>query len=243
MVVERCVYEQQHISRALIDLSFQFSGLSFGNNTSYKSDFGFLTTTNFQPLPKYVRIERTHIQLHEAKEAIVDGIEFTRQHHLPLLRQMKTNLISSLLFFSFYIDNADEPCKGVFSNGSDPMEYLSTELLPLLFSETPIIIIDARCLNNSTNKFYDQFLVSFLSLQKIMDSNDLTFAINREVEDSQFSFVIPFDPIFKWLEANALMKRKKFALYIYSTESKIPVNILTEMETLETRIILVRFLS
>ena len=76
-----------------------------------------------------------------------------------------------------------------------------------------------------------------------MDSSSLVISINREVENSQFCSAIPFDPIFEWLEENELKKRKKFALYIYSTESKIPVNILTEMETLETRIILVRFLS
>ena len=74
-----------------------------------------------------------------------------------------------------------------------------------------------------------------------MDSNVLTFAINREVEDSQFSFAIPFDPIFKWLETNEVKKGKKFEIFIYSTESKIPVEILTELEALETQIISVRF--
>ena len=157
-------------------------------------------------------------------------------------RQMKANLIGSSLFFSFYIDNADEPCKGVFSNGSDPLEYLSTELLPLLSSDTPITIY-VRCLNKSDDKFYDQFLIPFLSLQKIMDSNVLTFAINREVEDSQFSFAIPFDPIFKWLHfagTNPFKKSRSFLLEIWSTESKIPVAIFTELEQLEARIISVR---
>ena len=181
--------------------------------------------------------------MQEAKEGIVDSVTFTQQNHLPLLRQMKENLIGSSLFFSFYIDNSEPPCKGVFSNGSDPLEYLSTELLPLLSSEAPIIAIDAGCLNNTSVKFYEQFLVSFLSLQKIMDSSSLVISINREVENSQFCSAIPFDPIFEWLDENELKKRKKFALYIYSTESKIPVDILTEMEKLETRIILVRFLS
>ena len=181
--------------------------------------------------------------MHEAKYANVDGIEFTQQRHLPLLRQLKTNLIGSSLFFTFYIDNVDEPGKGVFSNGSDPLAYFSTELLPLLSSGIPRITIDARCLNNSSAKFYEQFLVPFLSLQNITSANDVEVIVNRDVEISQFSFAIPFDPIFKWLEANALMKRKKFIIFIYSTESKIPVSILTELEALETRIKSVRFLN
>ena len=69
----------------------------------------------------------------------VDGIEFTRQHHLPLLRQMKENLIGSSLCFSFEIGKSEPHRKGIFSNGSDPLEYLSTELLPLLSSKTPKI--------------------------------------------------------------------------------------------------------
>ena len=180
--------------------------------------------------------------MHEAKNANVDGIEFTRQHHLPMLRQMKANLIGSSLFFSFYIDNSDAPCKGVFSNGSDPLEYLRTELLPLLSSDTPITIY-AQCLNKSDDKFYEQFLVPFLSLQKIMNSNVLTFVINHEVKDSQFTFAIPFDPIFKWLhfaEMNLFKKSRSFFFEIWSTESKIPVAILTELEALETRITSVR---
>ena len=217
--------------------------MSFGYDECYENDFAFLTTTNFQPIPKYVRVENVQIQLHEAKEANVNGIEFTQQHHLPMLRQMKANLIGSSLFFSFYIDNADEPCKGVFSNGSDPLAYLSTELLPLLSSGIPKIIIDARCLNNSSAKFYEQFLVPFLSLQNITSENDVEVIVNREVEITQFSFAIPFDPIFKWLhfaETNPFKKSRRFLLEIWSTESKIPVAILTELEALETRITSVR---
>ena len=156
---------------------------------------------------------------------------------------MKPNLIGSSLFFSFYIDNSDVPCKGVFSNGSDPLAYFSTELLPLLSSEIPKIAIAVRCLNSSAAKFYEQFLVPFLSLQNITCANDVEVIVNRDVEISQFSFAIPFDPIFKWLEPNALMKRKKFIIFIYSTESKIPVSILTELEALETQIKSVRFLN
>ena len=169
--------------------------MSFGYDDFYENDFAFLTTTNFQPLPKYVRIGWTHIQLDEAKEAIVDGIEFTRQHHLPLLRQMKANLIGSSLFFSFHIDNTDEPepCKGVFSNGSDPLTYLSTELFPLLSSGIPKIAIYARCLSNSSVKFYEQFLVPFLSMQRIIvDANSVEIETNHEVEDSQFCSVSLF---------------------------------------------------
>ena len=217
--------------------------MSFGSDECYESDFAFLTTTNFQPLPKYVRIRWTYIQLHEAKYAFVDGIEFTRRYHLPMLRKMKANLIGSSFVFSFYIGNSDAPYMGVFSNGSDPLAYFSTELLPLLSSEIPKIAIYVRCLNSSATKFYEQFLVPFLSLQNITCANDVEVIVNREVEISQFSFAIPFDPIFKWLEANALMKRKKFIIFIYSTESKIPVSILTELEALETRIKSVRFLN
>ena len=178
--------------------------------------------------------------MHEAKYANVDGIEFTRQHHLPLLRQLKTNLIGSSLFFSFDIDNNDEPCKGVFFDGSDPLTYLSSELFPLLSSEIPIITIDARCLNNSAAKFYEQFLVPFLSQQKVKDTSCVQISINRKVENSQFYFAIPFDSIFKWIEANALKKRKQFAMYIGSTESKIPVTILAKLEAFETQIIAVK---
>ena len=212
--------------------------MSFGNDDFYKNDFAFLTTTNFQPIPKYVRVENVQIQLHEAKEANVNGIEFTRRYHLPMLRQMKANLIGSSLFFSFHIDKADKPCKGVFSNGSDPLAYLSTELLPLLSSGIPKIIIDARCLNNSSAKFYEQFLVPFLSIQNVTCSNDVGIKINREVEDRQFSFAIPFDPIFKWLHftgTNSLKKSRRFVLEISSTESNIPMA--TELEAFETRII------
>ena len=101
----------------------------------------------------------------DAKKEIVDGVSFAQQHHLPLLRQMKANLIGLSLFFSFNIDNSDAPCNGVFSNGSDSLAYLNTELLPLLSSWIPKIRIDARCLNNSSDKFYEQFLVTFLSLK------------------------------------------------------------------------------
>ena len=188
-----------------------------------------------------MRIENAHIQLHEAKDANVDGIEFTRQHHLPMIRQMKANLIGTSLYFSFYIDNADAPCHGVFSSGHELLTYLNTELLPLLSSETPIITIDARCLNNSANKFYEQFLVPFLSLQKIICLNCLAIVINRDEENTSFCFAILFDPIFKWLETNEVKKCKKFEIFIYSTESKIPVEILTELEALETQIISVRF--
>ena len=160
-----------------------------------------------------------------------------------MLRQMKANLIGSSLYFSFYIDNSDSPCKGVFSNGSDPLVYLSTELLPLLSSGTPKITIDARCLNNSFAKFYEQFLVPFLSMQKILDTSALSIAINREVENIQFSFSIPFDPIFKWLHLAGTNCLKKFLIGIWSTESKIPVSILTELEALETRIISVIFFN
>ena len=187
-----------------------------------------------------MRIENAHIQLHEAKDANVDGIEFTRQHHLPMIRQMKANLIGTSLYFSFYIDNADAPCHGVFSSGHELLTYLNTELLPLLSSETPIITIDARCLNNSVNKFYEQFLVPFLSMQKIMYANSVEIEINHEVEDSQFCFAIPFDPIFKWLHfagTNPLKKSRRFLLEIWSTESKIPISILAELEALEIRII------
>ena len=156
---------------------------------------------------------------------------------------MKANLIGSSLFFSFYIDNSDAPCKGVFSNGSDPLTYLSTELLPLLSFGTPTITIDARCLNNSFDKFYAQFLVPFLSLQEIICMNYLEIVINRNEKNAHFCFAIPFDPIFKWLEANELKKCKKFDIFIYTTESMIPVSILTEIDALETLIISVRFLN
>ena len=89
---------------------------------------------------------------------------------IPMLRQMKENLIGSSLFFSFDIDNTEPPCKGVFSNESDPLEYLRTELLPLLSCRIPKISI-IRYFNNSDDKFYDQFLVPILSQQKVMDTS------------------------------------------------------------------------
>ena len=134
-----------------------------------------------------------NIQLHGAKYAHVDGIEFTRRYHLPMLRKMKANLIGSSFVFSFYIDNSDAPCKGVFSNGSDPLTYLSTELFPLLSSGIPKIAIYARCLSNSSVKFYEQFLVPFLSMQRIIvDANSVEIETNHEVEDSQFCSVSLF---------------------------------------------------
>ena len=149
---------------------------------------------------------------------------------------LKANLVGSSLLFSFDIDKSDEPCKGVFSNGSDPLTYLSSELFPLLSSEIPIITIDARCLNNSAAKFYEQFLVPFLCQQKVMDTSFVEISITRKV----IEFAIPFDTIFKWLEANALKKRKQFIIFIYSTGSTIPVTIIAEMEAFETQIIAVK---
>ena len=56
-----------------------------------------------------------------------------------------------------------------------------------------------------------------------------------------FCFAIPFDPIFKWLHFSGTNYiNKSFSLHIWSTESNIPVSILTELEALETRIISVR---
>ena len=60
---------------------------------------------------------------------------------------------------------------------------------------------------------------------------------------NHFSFAIPFDPIFKWLGANTMKEGKKFEIYIDTAVKNIPDEILTELEALETQIILVRFLN
>ena len=236
-----------------------------------------LTASNFEPPPKYVRFNKIYVQLHEAKEANIDGVTFTQQHHLPLLHQMRTNLIGSSLFFSFCIDNTGTPApvsfrstktepgsadpsirtpngwmfrqtasstKGVFFNASDPLSYMSTELLPLLSVAVPTITIDLRCFNNAFNEFGQQFLHPLLQLRPILHANRVEILINRDVPDSQFSFDVSFEPIFKWLhfaERNHPKNPREFSLEVYARESRVPAVFFTELEALEARITSVVF--
>lgn len=238
-----------------------------------------LTASNFEPPPKYVRFNKIYVQLHEANEANIDGVTFTQQHHLPLLRQMRTNLIGSSLFFSFCIDNTGTPApvssksteieprstdpsirngwmfhflklrqtastKGVFFNASDPLSYMSTELLPLLLVAVPIISIDLRCLNNPFNEFGQQFLHPLFQLRPILYANRVEILINRDVPNSQFSFDVSFEPIFKWLhfaERNHPKNPREFSLEVCAHESRVPAAFFTELEALEARITSVVF--
>ena len=247
-----------------------------------------LTASNFEPPPKYVRFNKIYVQLHEAKETNIDGVTFTQQHHLPLLRQMRTNLIGSSLFFSFCIDYTGTPIpapvsstetepkstetepkaadpsirtlngwmfhflklrqtastKGVFFNASDPLSYISTELLPLLSVTVPIISIDLRCLNNPFNEFGQQFLHPLFQLRPILYANRVEILINRDVPNSQFSFDVSFEHIFKWLhfaERNHPKNPREFSLEVCAHESRVPAVFFTELEALEARITSVVF--
>ena len=213
--------------------------MSIGNTLYYKDDFACSTLFNFQTPPNYVRFQRLDFLLCEAKDANVDGIGFTRQYHLPMLRQMTSNLVGSSLVYSFIMDNNSSGVpsrRGVFYNLSDPLAYLNTEVLPMFTSELPKISIHTEFLNNSSSKFGEQFLVPFLSFQKIMCASSVDIVITS----SQFCFVaIPFDPILKWL--NLIGKNREFVLEIYSTESKISDAFLTALKDVEERLISISF--
>ena len=206
----------------------------------YNEDISLLSIHNFKLLPTYVRFAEvvvpfTHRDLtYEGTE--IDQIALTRVHHLPLLQQMKANLIGSTLYFAFKVDS--EIISSIL------LAYLNNELVPLFTSRIPNISIDICYLDNYSSGFGEQFLLPFLNLQQILRTSTLYTSINYNLDKSYFCFAFPFDPIFKWLHFNdttcALKKCREFSLEIYSEETDVPLSFLNELEALGTRIISVK---
>ena len=206
----------------------------------YNEDISLLSIHNFKLLPTYVRFAEvvvpfTHRDLtYEGTE--LDQIALTRVHHLPLLQQMKANLIGSTLYFAFKVNS--EIISSIL------LAYLNNELLPLFTSRIPEVSISICYPNNYSDGFGEQFFRPFLNLQQILCSSTLSIFVNHDIVKSHFCFTFPFDPIFKWLhfddKARAVKKCREFALEISSTETEVPLSFLDELEALETRIISVK---
>ena len=208
----------------------------------YKEDISLLSIHNFKLIPTYVRFAEVEVPfIHRNLNLTYEGTELdqialTRVHHLPLLQQMKANLIGSTLYFAFKVDSE--------SSSSLFLAYLNNELLPLFTSRIPKISIDICYLDNYSDGFDEQFLLPFLNLQQILRTSTLYIIVNYNFHKSHFCFAFSFNPIFKWLNFNdttcALKKCREFTLNIYSEETDVPLSFLDELEALETRIISVK---